>query len=103
MQKKLQDTILEFDDDDKSKITSERLREGPLDYMATHKLIQEEDDDILNLSDVRIIQQALEEYTESEYAGEIDINRAKIALGRIKNHLKIMESVGRNITELRYH
>lgn len=55
----------------------------------------------LTVSDMKIIVQALEEYETSEYAGETDINRAKIAVGRVRSHLLYMESHGHKITEMR--
>lgn len=56
---------------------------------------------MLSMSDLLIIQQALEEYGESEYAGEVDLNRSKIALGRVRAHLALMEQNGRKVSELR--
>lgn len=55
----------------------------------------------LTISDLLIIRQALEEYEESEYAGEADINRARIALGRIRGHVNDMENHSMKVAELR--
>jgi len=55
----------------------------------------------LNMSDMKIIEQALEEYTISEFAGPADINRAKCALSRIKGHVANLNADGQTITELR--
>ena len=57
----------------------------------------------LTVSDLKIIAQALEEYETSEYAGEVDINRAKIAIGRVRPHLSYMEDHGYKITEMKCH
>jgi hypothetical protein len=54
----------------------------------------------LSISDMRIIKQALEEYSESEYAGPADLNRAGVALHRISLHLAGMEKNAVKVTEL---
>lgn len=55
---------------------------------------------ILTISDLRIIDQALGEYEESEYAGEVDIARARVARGRVSEQIRRLEREGLGVTEL---
>ncbi len=55
----------------------------------------------LNFSDMKIIEQALDELRESEFAGPAEISRAKVALSRVRAHIADLEKSEQKITELK--